>query len=137
MPIESGALGRLYSLSGGGDSSGRGRITDDKSVSVATTDTAILQNNPLRIAALLVNVGANDVFVQFGAAAALNQGIPLLANGGWLLINKDFPWTGFVNGIADTLAAQLCVTEISLQTTNPEPPGGGGGGGGGQPARGC
>lgn len=129
MPRESGALGRLYSISGGGDSSGRGREAIDKSVQVQTTNTHVLQDNPLRIWALLINIGGNDVAIQLGAPAALNTGIYLFASGGWCLINREMAWTGYIDAIADTLASQLVVVEVSLQTSNPEPPGGGGGGG--------
>lgn len=123
MPIENGVALRIYSLSGLGDDSGRGRTSEDKTISVATSSTVILLSNTLRVWALIVNTGATDVFLQFGAAAALHTGIPLAAAGGWVLINKDMPWTGGVEAIAETAPSVVTVLEASLSGTTPEPVG--------------
>lgn len=120
-PIENGFPLRLYALSSMGDSSGRGRHIVDRTRSVATTDTILLPSNPWRIWALLVNTGATDVFLRFGEDAALHTGIPLLANGGWCLINWDMPWTGDVHAIAETAASIVAGEECNLQGTTPEP----------------
>ena len=122
MPIENGVALRIYSLSGLGDDSGRGRTTEDKTISVSEiASTVVLLSNTLRVWALLVNTGATDVFLRLGAPAALHTGIPLVAAGGWCLINKDMPWTGGVEAIAETAASVVTVVEVSLSGTTPEP----------------
>lgn len=130
MPGESGysPLG-LEALSGMHDYSGSGRSVVNKTVSVATTDTVVLDNNLSRHWALLINDGDNDIYIRLGEAAALNTGILLNANGGWCLINKDMPWTGVIHAIAATAATILLVTEVSLQhiSSEPETPGTNGG----------
>lgn len=124
MNIESGFTGRLYAMSGVGDSGGRGRRADNKVVSVDTSTTLVLANNANRIYALLCNVGAKDVFLSLGDDdAILNSGIILKAGGGWALINFDMAWSGAIQGIADTTASDVVIVEVSIQqqTTDPNP----------------
>jgi hypothetical protein len=135
---ESGYAGRLYSLSGLGDSGGRGRESRKDLQVVPITDVIIMGNNPLRIWALIVNIGTKDCYLNLSEdePAILGFGIPLVAAGGWVLINDDLAWTGIIHAIIDGTGADytdLTIMEVSLQSTTPEPipPTGGNGGNGG------
>jgi hypothetical protein len=123
MGKESGFSGRLYSLSGNGDSSSRGRASLNAVGVAGTSESQLLGDNTLRIWALLVNNDtANDVWLALGNDPAISgQGIPLLHAGGWCLINKEMPWTGSIRAIADSAPVSVYVCEVSLQTTTAEP----------------
>ena len=58
---------------------------------VGTTPTKVLNNNPDRILALLVNLTANDGYVGFDNEVSATRGIPVPSNGGslTLLIDED------------------------------------------------
>jgi hypothetical protein len=116
MPIETGFSGYLVSLSGMWDNSGRGRKVETTTVVVDTSNSPVLPVNNDRIAALLINNdSSNDIYLALGEDAAANKGIWLKSGGGWFQIDRDMPWTGAVNGIANTAACNLLVTEIGLQ----------------------
>ena len=85
------------------------------SVSVGTSDTLVLANNPARQELSIVNDGANVVYLmlrtQVGVTnpAVLNKGIRLNANGGTYTTNS---YSGEVRGIASTGATVVTVVEI-------------------------
>lgn len=70
------------------------------SASVTTSNTSIVAGNSGRQYLVLVNDGANPVYLGFGATAVANKGIRLNASGGTLEINQDNLFTGAINGIA-------------------------------------
>uniref|UniRef100_A0A6M3J2H5 Uncharacterized protein n=1 Tax=viral metagenome TaxID=1070528 RepID=A0A6M3J2H5_9ZZZZ len=81
--------------------------------SIAATTTTALAANANRLYALLVNDSVETLYIKLGAAAVLNQGIRLNANGGSYEISKKFGnlYTGAINGIGTSGAAVLLVTE--------------------------
>ena len=130
--VEGGFTGRLYSLSGNGDSSGRGRKSLNAVATVLTAASSqLIGDNQLRLWLLLCNMdAAHAVYLALGNDLAISgQGIVIPSGGGWCLFNKEMPWTGAIQAIADTANTNLVVCEVSLQTTTPEPtptPGNGG-----------
>ena len=49
---------------------------------ISSSPSTPVAANPARTYLLLQNDGAVDIYLKFGATAALNQGLRLLANGG-------------------------------------------------------
>ena len=80
-------------------------------VTVGNTTTVILATNPDRKAATFVNDSDEAIYLQLGAAAALNQGIRLNASGGAFTIDKNNLFTGAINGICASGSKVLVVTE--------------------------
>jgi hypothetical protein len=77
------------------------------------TTSAMLAAAATRKAALLINIGSVDVFINLGAAAVANTGILLQANGGSfsmsdMLGNLD---TAAINGITASGSAVVLVTQ--------------------------
>ena len=81
------------------------------SITAATTEA--LAANANRLYALLVNDSVETLYIKLGAAAVLNQGIRLNANGGSYEMSKKFGnlYTGAINAIGTSGAAVLDVTE--------------------------
>lgn len=50
--------------------------------SIAVTATQILRNNSDRLAFIIINLGANDVYINIEAAVSTTNGIKLGASGG-------------------------------------------------------
>lgn len=85
-------------------------------VSVAVTSTAALAANTNRVGALLVNDSDTTIYLKLGAAAVVNQGIRLNANGGSLEMNAALGnlYSGAVNAIHGGVGSKvLLVTEYS------------------------
>jgi len=68
-------------------------------VNVATSSTTILALNADRLNAVIVNDSDVVIYLGVGAAAVLNQGIRLNANGGAYEINWSNLYTGAIYGI--------------------------------------
>ena len=87
----------------------------DETVSVGTTVTDIVGNDPDAVALVLINLGATTVFVAPTNTVATNKGIQLNANGGFMsLIVRDdliLPANAWY-GIADTAASDVYVIRI-------------------------
>ena len=64
---------------------------------IAITSTQVIAENHQRVWLLLVNDSDETIYVKFGAAAVLNEGIRLNAEGGSLEISYE---TGFIDGRA-------------------------------------
>lgn len=138
MGTESGFSGRLYSLSGSGDSSGRGRGSVPLLITaLSAASSQIVPSNPNRLWLLLVNLDpANDVFLCLGNDLAVaNEGIPLIHGGGWCLFNREMAWTGSIQAIAITANVTIAGMEVMLITTTPEPPSSPGNGGSSPPTK--
>lgn len=81
--------------------------------SIAAATTEALAANADRLYALLVNDSVETIYIKLGAAAVLNQGIRLNANGGSYEMSREFGnlYVGAINGIGTSGAAVLLVTE--------------------------
>ena len=77
-----------------------------RDVTVATSSTRILPRNPKRVWAMFVNAGANDVYIQLGATAVLNQGFKCISNG-IFKIDRNTEYLDEVFAIADTASCLL------------------------------
>jgi len=80
-------------------------------VAVGVASTAVLAANANRIFAELVNDSANVIYLALGAAAVMNRGIRLNANGGSFEIGLTNLYTGAVKAIAGVAASNLTVSE--------------------------
>jgi hypothetical protein len=60
--------------------------------SIGTTASKVLDNDPERVTALLVNMSANTIYLAFDEAVSSTRGIILAANGGTLItsVRDDF-----------------------------------------------
>lgn len=76
---------------------------------IETTVTKVLSYNPNRLAVVIVNTGANNVYLAPSRIAAVGSGILLTANGGsasmslfedFELVNME--WFGIADGVAST-----------------------------------
>lgn len=56
---------------------------------VQTTVTQILKNNPDRVHALIVNLSPNPGYVGFDREVSATRGIPIAANGGFVILTID------------------------------------------------
>lgn len=72
------------------------------SATLSATSLLVLNQNPSRKFAVIVNDSANSVYLSFSGVAVLSQGIRLNANGGVIIFGlaTDIPYTGPVSGIA-------------------------------------
>ncbi len=84
----------------------------DGAVVVAAVDTLVLAANPARRYACITNLSGNWIYLAKGAAAALNQGLPLAPAGlGIYEITWDDLYTGEVRGIATAAGSSVAVEE--------------------------
>lgn len=106
MPQEAGFSGTLVSLGGVSGVRYRGRQTTGEVITVeaATPNTLLLASNPRRLAAIVQNIGAANIALTFGAEGVGNEGLTL-APGVSFQIDYNFPWTGDVRGVANTVKA--------------------------------
>jgi len=103
----SGRRGSIVSLGGVISKPGSGLILEGNSISIPSAGlpiVSILQNNPLRVWALIANSALNTANFYINLA-----GISLiLTPGGSILINSEMPWTG------GATAQQLDVASASI-----------------------
>ncbi len=85
-------------------------MTND-TVSVGVASTQVLADNPNRVYAAIVNNSDTVIFLALGAAAALNFGLRLNANGGAYEIDAAHPFTGVVNAISSVAGKLLGTVE--------------------------
>ena len=79
-------------------------------ITIGNTSTSIAASNESRKIIALVNNSDVNIFIALGAAAVLNSGIRLTANGGNIVIANPI-YTGAINGIAATSGHSLVVME--------------------------
>lgn len=77
---------------------------------IATASTVVLATSTGRQYAVLVNDGANPIYLGFGKAAVVGQGIRLNATGGSYEINYENLYVGAINAIASGGSSNLTVT---------------------------
>jgi len=88
-------------------------IARDRTKTVATTSTLVVETNLNRRWVAFVNKGAFDVYLRLGAAAVASTGIYLKANGGSLLLDMVLtPWFGEVYGIAIGTGSLVTCQEV-------------------------
>ena len=104
----------LISLGGMIATHNRGRKIETWSIAYNTPYFNILSANGNRISAIINNAlsPGQTLFLVFGEALVGTDYFPLLP-GQSLQIDKDFPWTGMVNGVG-TGASFVYVTESSI-----------------------
>ena len=81
--------------------------------SIGATTTEALASNANRLYALFINDSNEVIYLKLGAAAVLNQGIRLNANGGSYEMSKLLGnlYTGAINGICASGGKTLLVLE--------------------------
>lgn len=88
----------------------------EQTISVLTTVTKLVGNNPERLALILINVGANDVYVKPSNNPGVEQGLLLAAFGGSVSLNVRSDLTLPTRewyGIADTTASTVYAIEVN------------------------
>ncbi len=83
----------------------------EASIGVATG--AVLSANEARVYALFINDSDTTIFLRFGEAAILNEGIRVNANGGSFEMTQQQGnlYSGAVNGISSGASKNLTVLE--------------------------
>ena len=83
-------------------------------VSVLITATLVLAANNDRKGAVIVNAGANPVYLALGthAVPASGTGIYLAASGGTFKIDANFLWQGAIGGIAVGGTSIVTIAEV-------------------------
>lgn len=84
--------------------------TADTDVSVGAASTALIAANLNRKLVLIVNTGAGNIRVRFGATATVGTGIQLRANGGSLVLDNILPVV-VINAISESGTNAVSVTE--------------------------
>lgn len=74
---------------------------------VGTTSSEILPAFDRRRYASISNSGGQGVWIAFGEAAVVGQGVYIPPNGGQFIIDGDNRWKGAVNGIT-AAGSSLC-----------------------------
>ncbi len=82
-------------------------------VTAANATTRVVDANENRVYLLLVNDSDEAIYIKFGAAAALNEGIRLNASGGSFEMSPANAnlYTGFINAISTSGNKKLLVTQ--------------------------
>ena len=75
------------------------------------TQQKVLDKNPSRVYALLVNDGGEDIYLGMGIPAVINRGIRLCNGGGSYEINLTNPWHGEINAVGTAALPDLLITE--------------------------
>lgn len=112
--VEPGGSGRLFSLNFSAGGLNRGRVLDSNSIALAdSTLVQVLNANPNRSWALLVNNNASNVLVYLGVQ---NVAPITLAQYGVAQIDQNLPWSGEVLAYQTSGApVNLAVIEASIQ----------------------
>jgi len=79
----------------------------DLKLTLSATQQRVLGKNPARVYALLVNDGADDIYLGMGISATANRGVRLNAGGGSYEINLINPWQGEIYAVSAGTPALL------------------------------
>lgn len=94
-----------------------GQDSTPDGVTVAITDSLVIAANARRKWLILVNQGANDIWLSLGSGKAVaDKGVYLKAGGGAVLFDTLNPWLGEIRGIADTVPSKLTIQEVEDRT---------------------
>lgn len=89
--------------------------TYTKSVSLVapltTADQTVLQENPMRSYALLVNNSTEEIYLGMGIPAVSGRGIPLLTPGSNYEITLINPFHGEIHALVAAATGDLLITE--------------------------
>lgn len=97
-------------------------VPNPDNVQQSTTVGLILRNNSSRLAATIINLGTNPVFMTPDSAPSTSRGIRIGPNGGavTLLWDEDFNVTGMEwFGVTDAGTSDLFVLEIHVEPEGP------------------
>jgi hypothetical protein len=86
-------------------------------VDVATTVTSIVDQNPDRLALLIINIGSNNVYLGFNQEVSTTRGILIVANGGSysMIADEDLELVGYpVYGVTSTGISRVFVVETEV-----------------------
>jgi len=83
----------------------------DLAKTLSTTQEKILDKNPARVYALLVNDGTEDIYLGMGIPAIVNRGIRVNNGGGSYEINLMNPWHGEIYAVAASGTPLLLIVE--------------------------
>ena len=83
----------------------------DLALTLSTTQERVLGRNPARIYALLVNDGADNIYLGMGIPAVVNRGIRLNSGGGSFEINLTNPWQGEIYAVAAGGTPKILILE--------------------------
>lgn len=72
----------------------------DLSLAITSTQREVLPENPRRAYALLVNDGADDIYLGMGMPAIQHRGIRVNNGGGSYEINLTNLWHGSINAVS-------------------------------------
>ena len=89
---------------------------------VGTTVQRVLQNSPNRVAAVIVNLSANTIYISPDGVPSATHGIRLGASGGSLVLkwDEDFSLCGYEwNALATAAASDVFIIE-QLILSEPE-----------------
>lgn len=92
------------------------RINRD-TTAVGVTVQRVLRNSPNRVAAVLVNLSANTIYISPDGSPSSTRGIRLGANGGSLILkwDEDFSMCGYEwNAIASAAASDIFIVETII-----------------------
>lgn len=87
------------------------RLALDLLLPLSVASKWVLEENPQRLYALLVNDSAIVIYLGMGAPAVIGRGIRLNANGGSYEINLMNPWHGRIAAIAASATPDLAIVE--------------------------
>ena len=93
-------------------------LTNPVTDSCLTTVTALLRNNPDRLALLVVNLGTTAMYVAWDRGVGAAHGVYVAPNGGsmGLLADEDGELVGYeLFGIAITSAVDILVVEVEAE----------------------
>lgn len=82
-----------------------------RNINLTATQEVVLEDNPQRLYALLVNDSDSIAYLSLGVPAVANSGIRLNANGGSYEINTTNLWQGRIYAISTGATKKLMVTE--------------------------
>lgn len=85
--------------------------------------TSIIPNNPNRLGVVVVNLGANVVYLALSTAPSSTNGIAVAANGGSLSLTVDEDFTHVtrqLNAVSPAGNSQLYVLELVRDLMSPE-----------------
>lgn len=87
----------------------KGDEANHSTTTVTTTATAILASNPDRTQMIIQNIGANNVYINFGEDGNTGTGMLLAPNVSF----TDNIFTGFVSGITSSGTSSLRIVEMT------------------------